>query len=84
MIYMSPIARLLFPEWFGNGLDSHKGFTVAYRETEDIDLAYHFDNAEITINICLGKDFADGELFFGDMRTVCYFFTLMLTIFDCN
>jgi len=68
--YLSPISRLLFPEWFGEGLDSQKAFTVSYKENEDVDLSYHFDNAEVTLNVCLGKTFDEGELYFGDMRTV--------------
>lgn len=68
--YLSSIAQLLLPEWFGEGLDSHKAFTVKYKSDEDLDLSYHFDNAEITLNICLGRDFEEGSLYFGNMRTV--------------
>lgn len=35
---------------------------------EDLDLNFHYDNAEVTINIALGKDFTGGDLYFGDMR----------------
>ena len=34
-----------------------------------MDLSYHYDNAEVTLNVCLGNDFTDGELYFGDVRS---------------
>lgn len=37
---------------------------------EDLDLSYHYDNAEVTLNVSLGKDFTEGNLYFGDMKQV--------------
>ncbi|KAK2167469.1 hypothetical protein LSH36_27g03022 [Paralvinella palmiformis] len=54
---------------FCQKLDSHKAFTVQYEPEKDTALDYHFDNAEVTLNVCLGKDFDDGTLYFGNMRT---------------
>ncbi|XP_001180150.3 2-oxoglutarate and iron-dependent oxygenase domain-containing protein 2 [Strongylocentrotus purpuratus] len=68
MDYLAPIASLLYPDVGGNSLDSHRAFIVKYKLGEDVDLNYHFDNAEVTINVSLGKEFSDGELYFGDMR----------------
>ncbi|KAL9981094.1 hypothetical protein ACROYT_G009753 [Oculina patagonica] len=68
--YLMPITRLLYPECGGDSLDSHKAFTVHYKIGEDLDLSYHYDNAEVTLNVSLGKEFSGGELFFGDMRQV--------------
>ena len=68
--YLMPISQLLFPEWVGQGLDSHRVFVVKYAMNEDLDLSYHFDNAEVTINVCLGRDFSGGELYFGPMKGV--------------
>lgn len=65
-----PIARLLYPQWVNEGLDSHRAFIVKYAEGEDLDLSYHFDNAEVTLNVCLGRKFEGGSLYFGSMRTV--------------
>lgn len=70
--YLNCVAGLLYPDWVGRGLDSHKAFTVQYKETEDVDLAQHYDNAEVTLNVCLGKDFEDGSLYFGGMRKVIF------------
>ncbi|KAJ8042609.1 2-oxoglutarate and iron-dependent oxygenase domain-containing protein 2 [Holothuria leucospilota] len=67
--YLTPLARLLFPEQGGGNLDSHKAFVVTYKMDEDLDLNYHYDNSEVTINVSLGKEFCDGVLYFGDMRT---------------
>ena len=51
-------------------MDSYKAFTVKYKIGEDLNLGYHFDNAEVTLNVCLGKKFAGGNLYFGDMKQV--------------
>ncbi|KAK3599067.1 hypothetical protein CHS0354_024393 [Potamilus streckersoni] len=68
--YMQHITRLLFPEWGGGNLDSHKAFIVKYKVGEDIDLGYHYDNAEVTLNVSLTDNYQGGSLYFGDMRTV--------------
>ena len=75
--YLSPIAKLLFPDWYGNGLDSHKVFTVCYQQQHDLALSYHFDNAEISLNVCLGKNFEEGELYFGGMNKVIYIYVFV-------
>lgn len=66
--YLSPITRLLYPDWGGDSLDSHKAFIVAYKEGGDVDLSYHYDNAEITINVALDEDYSEGDIYFGPMR----------------
>jgi hypothetical protein len=67
--YIQPLAAILFPECTGVQLDSHKAFTVQYELGGDRSLDYHYDNAEVTMNVCLGKGFEDGTLYFGKMRT---------------
>ena len=68
--YLHPITSLLYPDCGGCCLDSHKAFVVKYDMREDLDLSYHYDNAEVTLNISLGKDFTGGNLYFGDMNHV--------------
>lgn len=68
--YLKKIAEVLFPDWGGGHLDSHKAFIVKYKMAEDLDLNYHYDNAEVTLNVSLGKSYTGGSLYFGDMRTV--------------
>lgn len=73
--YLHPITSLLYPDCGGRCLDSHKAFVVKYDMNEDLDLSYHYDNAEVTLNVSLGKEFTDGNLYFGDMRQVPMFET---------
>ncbi|KAG7222159.1 hypothetical protein INR49_016731 [Caranx melampygus] len=68
--YLHPLTSLLYPDCGGHCLDSHKAFVVKYDMNEDLDLSYHYDNAEVTLNVSLGKDFTEGNLYFGDMRQV--------------
>ncbi|KZS07537.1 2-oxoglutarate and iron-dependent oxygenase domain-containing protein 2 [Daphnia magna] len=63
--YLEPISQFLFPEEKGMEFDSHKVFTVNYEENKDTELAFHFDNSEVTLNVCLLENCEGGELFFG-------------------
>lgn len=51
-------------------MDSHKAFVVQYSEDKDFDLSCHYDNSEVTLNVSLGKEFTDGNLYFSDMKEV--------------
>ncbi|KAH3784932.1 hypothetical protein DPMN_163005 [Dreissena polymorpha] len=68
--YLEPITSLLYPDWGGAMLDSHKAFIVQYGHGKDVDLGYHYDNAEVTLNVALSPEdsFEGGDLFFGAMR----------------
>ncbi|XP_077377056.1 2-oxoglutarate and iron-dependent oxygenase domain-containing protein 2 isoform X1 [Festucalex cinctus] len=68
--YLHPLTSVLYPDCGGRCLDSHKAFVVKYDMKEDLDLSYHYDNAEVTLNASLGRDFTEGNLYFGDMRQV--------------
>jgi len=37
---------------------------VQYKLTEDLDLGFHYDDSDITLNVCLGKTFTGGDLYF--------------------
>ena len=39
-------------------------------KNKDLGLSSHYDNAEVTLNVSLGKDFTDGELYFVDKEPV--------------
>ncbi|KAL4223851.1 2-oxoglutarate and iron-dependent oxygenase domain-containing protein 2 [Mactra antiquata] len=69
--YFNPISQILFPDWGGGTLDSHKVFTVQYEPSKDPDLSFHFDNAEVTVNVALSpkESYKGGNLYFGAMRT---------------
>ncbi|XP_027508106.1 2-oxoglutarate and iron-dependent oxygenase domain-containing protein 2 isoform X2 [Corapipo altera] len=64
--FLRPITALLYPELGGSCLDSHRAFVVKYSLHEDLDLSSHYDNAEVTLNVSLGKDFTEGNLYFVD------------------
>ncbi|WAR03661.1 OGFD2-like protein [Mya arenaria] len=68
--YLGPVCHLLYPDWCWAGLDSHKAFIVQYSEGGDVDLAYHYDNAEVTLNVALSPEgsYKGGDLFFGAMK----------------
>ncbi|KAF2557226.1 hypothetical protein F2Q68_00013977 [Brassica cretica] len=59
---------VLFPEVCGTGLDSHHGFIVEYGKDRDTDLGFHVDDSEVSLNVCLGKQFSGGELYFRGVR----------------
>merc|ERR1719334_1579450 len=69
---IEPVARQLYPDLVGStGLDSCRAFTVDYNAVEepgavepDRELATHFDNAEVTLNISLTTGHEEGELYF--------------------
>ena len=51
-----------------SSIDHHRSFLVRYDAAEthrDADLAYHYDDAEVTLNVNLGGAFEGGELLFG-------------------
>ncbi|KAK9724436.1 hypothetical protein RND81_05G071600 [Saponaria officinalis] len=66
--FIRPISKVFFHEVGGSTLDSHHGFVVEYGAQKDVDLGFHVDDAEVTLNICLGKEFSGGELFFRGVR----------------
>ena len=68
--YLQPISQKLFLDWGGGKLNSHKAFIVKYEVGNDLDLSYHYDNAEVTLNVALSPEnaFSGGDIYFGDMR----------------
>ncbi|XP_050902209.1 2-oxoglutarate and iron-dependent oxygenase domain-containing protein CP2 isoform X2 [Lathyrus oleraceus] len=66
--FVRPLSRVFFPEVGGSTLDSHHGFVVEYGKDKDVDLGFHVDDSEVTLNVCLGKEFSGGELFFRGSR----------------
>ncbi|XP_075088608.1 2-oxoglutarate and iron-dependent oxygenase domain-containing protein CP2-like [Nicotiana tabacum] len=66
--FIRPISTVFFTEVGGSTLDGHHGFVVEYGTDRDIDLGFHVDDAEVTLNVCLGKQFTGGELFFRGVR----------------
>jgi len=64
-----PVARSLFPVE-GERFDNHHAFCVSYKPNEDRGLDMHTDDSDVTLNVCLGRNFtASGLTFCGDMGT---------------
>ncbi|EFH61502.1 oxidoreductase [Arabidopsis lyrata subsp. lyrata] len=66
--FIRPISKLFFSDVGGASLDSHHGFVVEYGKDRDVDLGFHVDDSEVTLNVCLGNQFVGGELFFRGTR----------------
>ena len=79
--YIKPLSSLIFPNNGGRSLDSYKAFTVKYKMGDDLCLGYHYDNAEVTLNVCIGKNFTEGNLYFGDMKKVVVSVAFFETIY---
>jgi len=62
---VAPLSRKLFErETFATSLDHTHTFTVEYEVGKDTGLDMHHDASEVTLNVCLGKDFRGGGLRF--------------------
>mmetsp|Transcript_62994 Transcript_62994/g.172979 ORF Transcript_62994/g.172979 Transcript_62994/m.172979 type:complete len:197 (+) Transcript_62994:468-1058(+) len=66
---IGPLGRHLYPQWCG-ALDCAEvyGFSVRYARGEDVSLAEHSDTANVTLNVCLGRTFTGGDLYFKGVR----------------
>ena len=56
---LQPIGGLLHPDVAleGRGFDGHHSFMVQYKAGQDLGLDMHTDACDVTLNVCLGKDF---------------------------
>mmetsp|Transcript_9731 Transcript_9731/g.27222 ORF Transcript_9731/g.27222 Transcript_9731/m.27222 type:complete len:455 (-) Transcript_9731:166-1530(-) len=61
--YILPLQRLLYPEE-GAEADDHHCFIVRYKADEDVGLDMHEDDSDVTLNVCLGKEFEGATLSF--------------------
>ncbi|KAE8695528.1 2-oxoglutarate and Fe(II)-dependent oxygenase superfamily protein isoform 2 [Hibiscus syriacus] len=66
--FIRPISKVFFSDVGGSTLDSHHGFVVEYGIDRDVELGFHVDDSEVTLNVCLGKEFTGGDLFFRGVR----------------
>lgn len=64
--FVQPLASAFFSERLGGDFhfESQHSFIVRYKMGEDLDLKTHRDDSDITLNICLGKDFDGARLYF--------------------
>lgn len=64
--YIYPISVKFFP-YVKPFVDNHS-FTVEYQKGKDTKLGYHTDDSDITINLCLGKEFEGSGVYFRGIR----------------
>lgn len=56
------VARAFFRDCEGEWLDHQHSFIVHYKEGKDTSLDPHVDDSEVTLNVCLGREFEGGRL----------------------
>jgi hypothetical protein len=64
---LSPLSKLLYPdELIVTEIDHHHSFVVEYSATagKDTYLDMHHDASEVTMNICVGREFEGSHLKF--------------------
>ncbi|EPS65631.1 hypothetical protein M569_09146, partial [Genlisea aurea] len=66
--FIRPISKIFFADVGGATLDGHHGFVLEYGAGRNMDCGFHVDDSEVTLNVCLGKQFSGGELFFRGVR----------------
>jgi len=67
--YLAPFFEMLYPHVGpASTYDEHHGFVVEYALGKDVKLDFHVDSSDATLNVCLGKEFEGGELYFGGIR----------------
>jgi hypothetical protein len=66
--YVAPFAELVYADVGGGSLDTHHGFIVEYAVGKDTLLDFHVDASDVTLNVCLGKEFTGGTLYFRGIR----------------
>lgn len=62
-VYIRPLQTFLFGIE-GADPDDHHCFIVRYKKDEDVGLDMHHDNSDVTLNICLGRQFTGAGLTF--------------------
>ena len=62
MAIVSKLGKALFPREGGSNLDHHHSFMVQYKAGEDLGLDMHTDACDVTLNVCLGKQFEGAGL----------------------
>ncbi|GAM20380.1 hypothetical protein SAMD00019534_035550, partial [Acytostelium subglobosum LB1] len=62
--YLRPFTSVLYPRYNGAELDSHHAFIVQYKIDKDKELGFHYDESDVTLNLCLGRQFTGGSLYF--------------------
>ncbi|KAM9961216.1 hypothetical protein ACTFIR_004053 [Dictyostelium discoideum] len=62
--YLSLFTSILYKDYNGEKLNSHHAFAVQYKMDKEKELGFHYDESDITVNLCLGSEFTGGSLYF--------------------
>lgn len=65
---LQPLLARLYLHFGGGHLDAHHSYLVEYGRDLDESLAWHADDSEVTLNLCLGEEFSGAELTFLGLR----------------
>lgn len=65
--YLRPIFESVYPELLPKITHCHP-FIVMYRTNKQKDLGFHYDEAILTMNLCLGENFVGGDLYFKGIK----------------
>ncbi|KAL6626873.1 hypothetical protein ACP70R_030599 [Stipagrostis hirtigluma subsp. patula] len=66
--FISPIAKVLYPELGASPLDSHHSFVSEYPEGQG--QGFQVNDSTITLNACIRDEFTGGEMYFHGVRCV--------------
>jgi hypothetical protein len=61
--YILPLAKLLYPKQ-GHAFHAHHSFMVEYKAGHDLGLDMHTDDSDVTLNVCMGREFTGAGLSF--------------------
>jgi len=67
---VNPLSNVLLPTACRCAFSfrSDYSFIIRYRQGEDLKLETHVDSSDITLNVCLGKKFTGGKLYFHGVK----------------
>lgn len=68
--WVKPLCSRIFPA--AGEVDDFYSFTIQYKLGMDVSLDLHRDSSDITINVCLGKIFEGGALYFQGGRSSAF------------
>ena len=66
--WLAPVAHALFGPHIEGRVCEHHSYVVRYGPGFDADLAFHVDDAEVTLNLCLERSGEGSELVFEGVR----------------
>ena len=63
-VVLTPLAEVLFPRQGRNMGDDYRAYVTKTAAGEDIAVQKHMDMSDVTMNVCLGKQFTGGATYF--------------------